>query len=54
MGSTGINPEMENLLKYLVSSNANIRNESDVDFSVGRWLSLDSWVHKANEQLTLI
>jgi hypothetical protein len=26
----------------LVSSDANILNESDVDFSVVRWLSLDS------------
>jgi hypothetical protein len=42
MGSTGINPEMENILKYLVSSDANIPNECDVEFSVGRWLSLDS------------
>ena len=41
-------------MKYLVSSNANICNESDVDFSVGRWLSLDSWVHKTNEQLAHI
>ena len=39
MGSTGINPEVENWLKCLVSSDANILNESDVDFSVGRWLS---------------
>jgi len=41
MGNTGINPEVEYLLKYeyLVSSDANILNESDVDFSVGRWLS---------------
>jgi len=37
-GGTGINPEVENLLKYLVSSDANILNESDVDFSVGRLL----------------
>lgn len=41
MGSTGINPEVENLLKYLVSSDMNILNESDADFSVGRWLLLD-------------
>ena len=39
IGSTGINPEVENLLKYLVSSEANILNESDIDFSVGKWLS---------------
>jgi hypothetical protein len=39
MGSTGINPEVENWLKYLVSSDANIPKESDVDFAVGRWLS---------------
>lgn len=32
--STGINPEVENLLKYLVSSYVNILNESDADFSV--------------------
>jgi len=44
MGSTDTNPEVENLLKYLVSSDANILNESDVDFSVGMWLSFDSWV----------
>jgi hypothetical protein len=42
IGSTGINPEVENLLKYLVSSDMNILNESDADFSVGRWVSLDS------------
>jgi len=44
MGSTDINPEVEYLLKYLVSSDANILNEREVDFSVGRWLSFDSWV----------
>jgi hypothetical protein len=32
MGDTGINPEVEYLLKYLVSSDANILNDSDVDF----------------------
>jgi hypothetical protein len=44
MGGTGINPEVENLLKYLVSSDANILNESDVDFSMGRQLSPYSMV----------
>jgi hypothetical protein len=34
MGSTGINPEFENVLMYLMSSDTIILNENDVDFLV--------------------